>query len=59
MNGMRIMAALFATICLLLGFMVGRRLEYEFANTMFIAGAIVICGILISSAIMELNKGRS
>jgi hypothetical protein len=56
MNGMRIIAALLATACLVLGFLMGHGFEHGFGQTLFIAGAIVICGILISSAILELNK---
>jgi hypothetical protein len=56
MNGMRIFAALLATGCLVLGFAMGSRFEQGFGQTLFIAGAIIICGILISSAILELNK---
>jgi len=56
MNGMRIIAALLATACLALGFVMGVRSETAFGQTLFIAGAIIICGILISSAILELNK---
>jgi dolichyl-phosphate-mannose--protein O-mannosyl transferase len=58
MNGMRIFAALLATLCLILGFLMAHRYEAEFGRTLFIAGAIIICGILISSAILELNKTR-
>jgi hypothetical protein len=56
MSGMRIVAALFATACLVLGFLMGHRFEQGFGQTLFIAGAIIICGILISSAILELGK---
>lgn len=58
MSGMRIVAALFATACLVLGFLMGHRFEQAFGQTLFIAGAIIICGILISSAILELGKKR-
>jgi dolichyl-phosphate-mannose--protein O-mannosyl transferase len=58
MNGMRIFAALLATICLIVGFLMAHRYEAEFGGTLFIAGAIIVCGILISSAILELNKTR-
>jgi hypothetical protein len=56
MNGMRIFAALFATACLVVGYLMAGRAEHEFGHTLFIAGAIVICGILISSAVLETNK---
>jgi len=56
MIGMRIIAALFATACLGLGFLMAHRFEQGFGQTLFIAGAIIICGILVSSAILELNK---
>jgi hypothetical protein len=56
MNGMRICAALLATACLIVGFLMAGRAEHEFGHTLFIAGAIIICGILISSAILETNK---
>jgi putative Mn2+ efflux pump MntP len=56
MSVMRIIAALFATACLVLGFLMGHQFEQGFGQTLFIAGAIVICGILISSAILERNK---
>jgi len=54
----RIVAALLATACLILGFLMGHRFEQGFGQTLFIAGAIIICGILISSAILELNKRK-
>jgi hypothetical protein len=56
MNGMRIFTALLATACLVLGFLMGGRLGNQFGPTLFIAGSIIICGILVSSAILELNK---
>jgi hypothetical protein len=56
MNVLRIVAAVFATACLVLGFVMGSRFEQGFGQTLFIAGAIIFCGILISSAILELNK---
>ena len=56
MTGMRITAALLAIGCLGLGFLMAFRAETAFGQTLFIAGAIIMCGILISSAILELNK---
>jgi|GEM_PF-4734780 len=56
MNGMRIFAALLATLCLFPGFLMAHGYEAEFGGTLFIAGAIIICGILINSAILKLNK---
>lgn len=56
MNVMRIFAALLAIACLVVGYLMAGRAEQEFGQTLFIAGAIIICGILISSAILEMNK---
>ena len=56
MNGMRIFAALFATACFVVGYLLGGRTEQDFGQTLFIAGAIIIGGILISSSILELNR---
>ena len=56
MSVMRIVAALLAAACLVLGFLMGFRFEQGFGQTLFIAGAVIYCGILISSAILELNK---
>jgi hypothetical protein len=58
MIGIRIIAALLAIACLILGFLMGHRFEQGFGQTLFVAGAIIICGILISSAILERNKRK-
>jgi hypothetical protein len=57
MKGMRIFAALVASVFIVIGFLMGGRFEQEFGQTLFIAGAIIISGILISSAILE-NNGK-
>ena len=57
MNGMRIIAALFATGCLILGFVLAGHAP-EFAGALFIGGTIIFCGILISSAILENKRKR-
>jgi hypothetical protein len=55
MKGMRIFAALLASVFIVFGFLTGGRFEQEFGQTLFIAAAIIISGILISSAILEKN----
>jgi hypothetical protein len=57
MKGMRIFAALLASVFIVFGFLMGGRFEQAFGQTLFIAGAIIISGILISSAILE-NNGK-
>ena len=54
MYGIRIFAAFLATGFLILGFLMAH--EQAFGQTLFIAGAIIICGVLISSAIAERNN---
>jgi hypothetical protein len=58
---MRIFAALLATLCLILGFLMAHRYEAQFGDTLFIAGAIIIVAFLISSALLSqqdtLTKG--
>ncbi|HYW69550.1 MAG TPA: hypothetical protein VE961_00860 [Pyrinomonadaceae bacterium] len=49
----RISATVLAAVCLLLGFLMGHRSEEQFGNTLFISGAIIISGILLSAAISE------
>jgi len=54
MYGIRIFAAFLATGFLILGFLMAH--EQAFGQTLFIAGAIIVCGVLISSAIAEHNN---
>lgn len=53
-----ILPALLGVGCLILGFLMGSRSEQVFGNTLFIAGAIIIAGVVIGSAIMESAKRK-
>ena len=56
MNGMRIFAALLATACVFIGWLMAGRDEPEFGRALIIGAAILIAGILISSAVLETAK---
>ena len=56
MKGMRIFAALLASVFIVVGYLMSGRSESEFGHALFIARAIIISGILISSAILEKNR---
>jgi hypothetical protein len=56
MKGMRIFGALLATAFIVTGFLMSGRFEPEFGHTLFLAGSIILSGLLISSAILENNN---
>jgi hypothetical protein len=43
-------------LLVVVGFLMSGRFEQEFGRTLFTSGAIIISGILISSAILEKNR---
>ena len=55
MKGMRISAALLATVFLGIGYLLSRR-EPGFGPTLFLAGAMIVSAVLISSAILGKNN---
>jgi len=55
MKGMRISAALLATVFLGIGYLLSRR-EPGFGPTLFLAGAMIVSALLISSAILGKNN---
>lgn len=56
MNVIRTLSAVLAISCLVIGSLMSGRNEQSFGHTLVLAGAIIIAGLLISSAIVE--KGR-
>jgi flagellar motor component MotA len=57
MNIIRAISAALAIGCLIVGYLMSGRFEEAFGHTLFIAGAIIIAGLLISLAIAE-NKRK-
>lgn len=57
MNIVRALSATLGIGCLIVGLLMSGRFEQAFGHTLFIAGAIIIAGVLISSAIVE-NKRK-
>jgi len=53
MKGMRIFAALLATVFIVLGFLVSGGVMELFGPALFLSGSIILSAILISSAILE------
>lgn len=56
MEGMRYLSGIIGLILLGGGYWIAGRFDSSFGHTAFIAGAILITGMLISSAIVERNK---
>jgi hypothetical protein len=52
MKGMQIFALLLATVFIVIGSLMSARFEQGFGHTLFLSGAIIFSGVLISSAIL-------
>jgi hypothetical protein len=57
MNIVRVLSAVFAIGCLIVGYLMSGKSEQAFGHTLFIGGAIIIAAIIISLAIVE-NKRK-
>jgi hypothetical protein len=57
MNVVRALSATLAVACLIVGYLMTGRFEQAFGHTLFLSGAIIIAGVLISLAIVE-NKRK-
>lgn len=56
MENIRLLSAVIGITFLAVGYWIAGRFDPGFGHTAFIAGAIIIAGVLISWAIVEKNK---
>ena len=56
MEGIRYLSGVMGIIFLGAGYWIAGRFDSSFGHTAFIAGAILVAGVLISTAIVERNK---
>ena len=56
MNPGRVVAGVLAVLAVMLGFTMGMLAETETGQTLILAGAIVIAGLVISTAILDAKK---
>ena len=56
MENIRLFSAIMGILFLAAGYLVAGRFDPGFGHTAFIAGAIIIAGVLISWAIVDKNK---
>ena len=57
MNIVRALSATLSVACLIVGYLMSGRFEHDFGHTLFVSGAIIMAGVLISLAIVE-NKRK-
>jgi len=58
MKFMIILAVLLSSLFMVGGYLMTRRFEPEFGQTLFISGAIIFSAIVISAAIWETNRNE-
>jgi len=56
MKFMILLAAFLSSVFMVGGYLMSGRFEPEFGRTLFISGAIIFTGILISAAILERDR---
>jgi hypothetical protein len=58
MKFMILLAALLASVFMVGGYLMAGRFEPEFGRTLFISGAVIFTGIVISATILERNSNE-